>query len=136
MKITARLADASDAPQFTEWVTSTSLNLFDPDIATYPNLRTLAIDKNGSPVLYIPFQPTFTVESLAHKPDITPRENAVALRAFQDAIEKLAAAYGIREIYFMCKDESLIDFVEGHGYERVKCAVLRKKIGKAEEAVQ
>lgn len=128
MKAEVRLASESDAPLCTEWILHTPDNLLDPEVANYPNLRTLAIDLAGQPSLYAPFHPVYMVESLAHRPDITAKENAYALRKFQNALEELAKAYGIREVYWMCKDESLIAFAERHGYEVVKYKMLRKKV--------
>jgi hypothetical protein len=128
MKAVVRLAVEDEAPQFCEWMTTTKDNLFDPDIAKYPSLRTLAIDVDGSPAVYIPFHPVMVIESLAHRPEITNRENAVALIRGEAVVEKLARMYGMSEIYWMCKDESLIGFAQRYGYEVVDCKVLRKKL--------
>lgn len=128
MKTTVRIAEEKDAEQLVTWLLNTPQNMFDPDIASYPSLRTLAVDQDDKTVVYAPFHPVFAVESLAHKPDITPKENAIALRKVQDALEELARVYGIREIYWMCRDENLVKFAERHGYEVLKCAVLRKKV--------
>lgn len=128
MKTQVTLATAEDAPLFTKWITNTPLNMFDPDIAKYPSLRTLRIDVDGKPTLYVPFHPVFMVESLAHAPDVSPRQNAYALAKFHYTIEDLARTYGIAETYWMCRDQSLIKFAERHGYELVTCSVLRKKV--------
>ena len=130
MKITIREATPADAEQFMEWFKNTPLNLSDPGIAQYPLLKTLAVDKDGETITYVPFHPVFVVESLAHKPDITPRENAVALRRAQDAIDALAKQHGVSEVWWQCSDESLIEFAQRHGYEVIKTAVLKKKVGK------
>lgn len=129
MKITIRLAEEKDAEKFVEWSRSTPNNLFDPAISTYPSLITLAADKGDETISYVPFHPVVVIESIAHKPDITPRENAVVFRKAQDAIEALAKQKGIAECWWMCADESLIKFAQRHGYEVVKTTVLRKKVG-------
>jgi hypothetical protein len=129
MKTTVRLANESDAQNFVGWQTGTRLNLFDPAIATYPSLRTLAVDIDGSPVSYVPFHPVMAVESIGHKPDLTPRENAYALRKVQDALEDVARTYGMAEIWWQCSDPTLIEFAKRHGYEVLTSAVtLRKKV--------
>lgn len=129
MKTEIRLAEEKDVPQFLEWSANTPNNLFDPGIANYPNLRVFAADQNDKPVLYVPFHPVMVVESLAHKPDITTKENARALRKVQDELEALAKVYGIAEVWWQCSDQSLVAFAERHGYEVLKNAVtLRKKV--------
>jgi hypothetical protein len=128
LKVEVRLATEKDAEKFVEWEAVTTDNLWDPTIAGYPNLRTLAVDIDGEPAVYVPFHPVFVVESLGHKPGITPRENAYALRKVQNALEDLARQYGIAECWWMCADASLMEFVKRHGYEVVQTHVLRKKV--------
>lgn len=129
MKTTVRLANESDAQNFVEWQESTELNLFDPTIATYPSLRTLAVDIDGAPVSYVPFHPVIAVESIGHKPNLSPRENAYALRKIQNALEELARTYGMAEIWWQCADPTLIELAKRHGYEVLSSAVtLRKKV--------
>lgn len=129
MKVDVRLAEEKDAPLASEWLVSTPSNLLDPDIASYPSLRTLAVDIKGEPALYVPFHPVLVVESLGHKPGITPRENAYALRKVQDALEVVATKYGIAEVWWNCSDPTLIELAKRHGYEVLTTAVtLRKKV--------
>jgi len=128
MKANIRLAEPSDTENFTKWIRTTPNNMFDPVISTYPNLRVLAVDVNDEPAVYVPFHPVMCVDALAHKPDITPRENAKAFRAIQDTLEEYAATYGMKEIWWMCKDQSLIDFAKRYDYEVVNVPVLRKKL--------
>lgn len=130
MKITIRQAEPKDGPKFVEFATNTADNLFDPDIVNYPSLQTLAVDKDGETISYVPFHPVIVVESLAHKPGITPRENAVGLRRAQDTIEEIAKKYGIAEIWWECADPRLIEFAQRHGYRAVTTTVLRKKVGR------
>jgi len=71
---TTRLAKPEDVAQFTEWSRSTPRNGFDPTIAEYPTLRALTIEKDGEPLLYIPFHVALVTESAACQPGITARE--------------------------------------------------------------
>lgn len=107
---------------------STEKNLFDPAISKYPSLRTLAVEIDTKPAVYVPFHPVLMVESIAHKPNISPRENAYALSKIQATLDATAKAYGIAEIYWMCADKSLIDIAQRYGYEVVNVPVLRKKV--------
>lgn len=128
MKISVTLAQPSDAALASEWMTSTKDNLFDSEILTYPSLRILKASVNGEPSAFLPMQPVFVLESIAHRPDITPRENAYCLRKLQDQIEETARSYGIREVYWVCRDESLINFSEHHGYRKMPGTLMRMKI--------
>lgn len=128
MQTSVTLAAQEDAPELVDWITSTPNNMLDPGIANYPSLRTLKVSVGDKSSMYMPFHPVFCVESLAHRPDIKPRENAYALRKAQDVLEQMARSYGISEILWMCKDESLIQFAGRHGYEVLTCHVLRKKV--------
>ena len=128
MKISCRFAEPAEATQFIEWMTSTNNNLFDPSIVKYPSLRTVVVEKDGEPQTYVPFHPVLVLESLAQRPGLTPRENAVGLRRLQDTIESTAKQYGMAEVWWMCADKDLIHFAQQHGYEVIKTAVLRKKV--------
>lgn len=129
LRTSVRLATAEDAPQAAEWMLSTPLNLFDPEIANYPSLRTLAVDIDGSPELYVPFHPVLVVESLAHAPNVNHRRNAYALLQAQKSLDNIARSYGMSEIYWMCQDQSLINLAVRHGdYRPVNSQVLRKKV--------
>src|SRR4051812_4533323 len=102
MKAEVRLAQPEDAALASEWLQGTSDNLLDPSIVNYPSLRVFVADVNDSPSVFAPFHPVLVVESLGHRPDITPKENAYSIRKLQDALEKTAKAYGISEIWWMC----------------------------------
>lgn len=128
MKVTVRIAEEKDAEQFVEWEQRTENNGFDPTIAQYPSLRTLVSEIDGEPALYTPFHPVIVVESLGHRPGITPRQNAISIYRADQAIEQLARSYGMAEVWWMCSDESLIKAAQSRGYEVVKTTVLRKKV--------
>jgi hypothetical protein len=128
MKAEVRLASPTDVAKASEFIHNTPNNLLDPGIVDYPSLRVLAVDVNEDPKVFAPIHPVLVVESLAHSPGITPRENAYALRKLQDALEATAKVYGISEIWWMCADPTLIELAARHGYEEVKTKVLRKKV--------
>lgn len=128
MKASVRMASPADTDTYLEYTKSTKDNLFDPEIASYPSLRTLAVDVDGKPSLYVPFHPILVIESLSHRPDTTLRENAYAIKKAGDLVEEVAQHYGMAEVWWMCKDESLIKAAQHHGYELVKTPVLRKKV--------
>lgn len=128
MKTQVSLASPEDAAQASEWLLNTPDNLLDPAVISYPNLRTLKVDVDGEPVLYVPFHPVFCLESLGVKPGVSPRKLAYALRKAQDALEELAKAYGIKEVIQACKEPTTLAFSLRHGYEKLPGEVLRKKV--------
>lgn len=128
MKSLVRLATQEDVPTYLEYTRTTPDNLFDPDISGYPSLRTLAVEVNGRPSLYAPFHPVIVIESLAHRPNTTARENALCIYRADKVIEDHARHYGIAEVHWQCADSSLIETAQRYGYTLVKTAVLKKKI--------
>ena|SRR5438067_6305568 len=101
---TVRLAAEKDAAQLTDWLNNTPNNLFDPECFTYPNLRVLVVEKDGEPIIYFPFDVIFQGGSLALKPGADKKHLAYGFRTLENALLALAVFYGIREIYFACKD--------------------------------
>lgn len=53
---TARFASQEDIPNCVEWIhANRAKNHYDPDIFKYDSTRVAAVDKDGEPVLYLPF---------------------------------------------------------------------------------
>lgn len=128
-QVFVRLAEDKDASQFEEWVKAAQeINLFDPNVMTYPTTRTL-VAHNGENLLYMPVQNVLMMESLAPKPGIAPIDEAVALREITKTVAFMASQQGIREQYFLCKDERVVKFGSAHGYEVLPFKVLRMKVG-------
>lgn len=110
---------------FIKWVNKTPGNLYDPGILNYPTLRVLT-SYNGEPVAFLPMQQALFLESLAVK---EPRiENAQAFRDLVKGAEQHASSLGIRELYFLCRDERVISIAENHGFERVPYPLTRMKL--------
>ena len=132
MKLTVEAADfaqAGLAQKFKEWAFNTEGNLFDPDVMFYPTTNTLVVkDEAGEPELFGPFQATITLESLAPRPGISPLEMARALKKYMEGIIAIARHTGVREVNFICKDEGLVEFLEGRDFELIKHPVLRVKV--------
>lgn len=79
----------------------------------------LARAANKEAQLFIPFQATVTIESIAARPGITPREMAVALRKWHDGVEEICQRFRIREIYFVVADDRVAEFALHHGYTEI-----------------
>lgn len=128
-QIWVRFAEAKDEPQFAEWVKAAQeINLFDPSVMSYPTTKTLCAHTDEEAKLFMPYQLTLTMESLAPKPGIAPIEEALALREIAKAINVLASQAAIREVYFLCKDERVVKFAENHGFEKLPYTTMRLKV--------
>jgi hypothetical protein len=128
MKTTIRLAKPDEATQFTEWSLSTRQNGLDPDIANYPNLRTLTIELDGEPAIYVPIHPVLVIESVAVRPGLTPRQYITSLLQAKSTIEQIARGYGIAEIHTSSTYQPMIRTLARHGYEPIIGTALRKKV--------
>ncbi|HWF03825.1 MAG TPA: hypothetical protein VHA06_09070 [Candidatus Angelobacter sp.] len=120
MELTSRGADFSkkeDRDIFTEWVFNTPNNLFDQKVIFYPTTNTIMVERDGAPIFFGPFQLVVMLESLAPKPDISPREMAAALAKFHEGIVNVCRQMKLREVYFVCADERISQFVLNHPIE-------------------
>ncbi len=111
------LAQPSDAEQLGEWLCSTKGNLYDPDILKAPTLTAACAYNGEGPIAYLPAQNVLVLESLAVKPGSPPLENGQAFRDLVKAMELVASQRQIREIIFVCADESVVKVAQNHGFE-------------------
>lgn len=119
-----------DKKNFAEWVWQMlHLNLFDMDVIGYPRTIMLRAQADEDPILYCPLQSVLMFESLAPKPGLSPRQEALALWRFGELVDKLALESGHREVYFMCADDRVADICARHGFQEVRgVRLLKKKI--------
>lgn len=103
------------------------INLFDPAVMDYPTTRTV-VAHNGEPLMYMPYQQVLMMESLAPKPGISPIEEGLALREITKSVALLASQAGIREAYFLCKDERVVKFASAHGFEVLPWTTMRMRL--------
>lgn len=131
-QIFVRQAVPNDAPIYQEWAPTTKDALLDPGVLTYPSTRVL-VAHHGDPVLMMPVQTAFVLESLAVKPGLSPLEEAEALKQLTKTVAYAAGSQGVREIYFLCKDERVVEFAKRHGYEEIPWKCLRLKLDDVEK---
>lgn len=124
---TVRLASEKDAAQLTTWLANTPNNLFDPEIASYPTLTVLVVEKDGEPIIYFPYHLVMQGESLAIKPGAEKKDLAYGFRALDNAFAAIARANGVGECFFACADESFSRFAAKHTWTPVKHQYLRRK---------
>src|SRR5437588_430625 len=115
MKITANpmtVGEMSeeDRKNFAEWVwASRALNCFDMEVVSYPKTVMVRADAPEGAVLYVPLQSVLLFESLAPKPGISPRMEALALYLIGEKVSEMALHTGHREVYFFCKDDRVAE---------------------------
>ncbi len=68
------------------------------------------------------------LEAHAKRPDITPRQSARAINEMFEGMKRVAAAYGIKEIYFASTQVPLQKMAEKRGCERVNLQMYRYKL--------
>lgn len=123
-----RASQPEDTKEIADWLVSTEGNLFDPGILKYPTLRTISAYNGDGNVAHLPAQQAMMLESLAVRPGVSILDAAQAFRDLVKGMELLASTIGIREMYFICKDENVLKVAEGHGFERIEFPVVRLKL--------
>ena len=127
-----------DAEKFISWVWQARyINCFDPDVLSYPrSCMATAKDAEGA-TLYIPIQPVLMYESIAPRPGISAKREAISLRRIGDLLEEVSRDTGLMEQYFLCKDDRVADLCAAHGFTEMEgYRILKKKVSarKTEEA--
>jgi hypothetical protein len=121
-----------DLPRFTQWITRIAdANILDPSVVTYP-ATTVLCAHTDKPRLYMPVQKVPMLESLAPAPDLSPLEFAECIKQLVKAVVMAAGNEGMREVYFLCKDDNVIKLAERHHFERLPYTVMRLKLDKLE----
>lgn len=135
-KFSVRPAEPKDSQNYMDWLKAASdINLVDTRVYQYPTCNTVAVEKNGEPVLMNSFHAVLVMEALAPKPGLSTRDEAAALLKLYEAIRNVAEATGVREIWLACVDERVQKFIEGRGFKRFHAPMFRMLLGREEESV-
>lgn len=127
-RIKVEKATTNDWPQMADWMALLSnRNNVDTDIFSYPATEVLKAS-NGKPIIFMPIQKTFFLESLAINPEASAGETASALNALFNVIEFEARTQGHGETYFLCADEQTCKFAEHQGLEKINLTLYRRKL--------
>lgn len=126
--IFVRPARAAEAQRFLEWSVATPNNLFDKDVASYPSTKTLCAYNKQGPVLYVPRQQVFFLESLAINPEASEIDIAAALKEITQNVVSEAHEKGVGEIYFLCRDEATLEFAKRQCFEELPWRLCRIRL--------
>jgi len=62
---------------------------------------------------------------------------ALALARFGEAVDEIAEGTGVREAWFICKDDNVANLCKAHGFEELlNFRVLRRKIERRTTAAE
>lgn len=132
--IWVRKAEQRDVAQLGQWLVNTPHNLFDRDVFFYPQTTTNVAFKREKKIAFMPMQLATVLESLAINPEASPRETAQALAELVKVAVTQSRERGIKEIYFVCKDESTAEYAKRHYFEELPHRTFRLKIDSLESS--
>ena len=131
-----RKVESKDAIQLADWLQSTANNLADRDVFFYPHSTVNVAFSGAKKLAFMPAQLATVLESLAINPENTERETARALAELTKAIVLQSRERGVKEIYFVCKDESTAEFAKRQLFEELPYRTFRLKIDNLESPLQ
>jgi len=122
--------DEADKQQFIDWVWQMRhLNLFVPEVMSYPRTVVCKASAGDEALAYIPLQSVLMYDSIAPKPGLSPRQEAMSLWRIGEAVDKAAQDSKHREVYFFCKDDRVADICSDHGFEEIRgVRLLRRRL--------
>jgi hypothetical protein len=127
-----RKVEKRDVAELGQWLNETPDNLFDPAPFFYPLTTTDVAFKRDKKIGFMPAQQVMMLESLAFNPASTERERAIALSELMKSAIAHARDKQVKEIYFVCKDDSTAEFAKRHLFEELKHRTFRLKIDSLE----
>ena len=114
-----------DDPLAREWLDK--IPEFDSGVLSYPTTRMLC-SYNSHPIGFLPIQKAVVLESMALSPNSDEIVGAQAMRDLFKGAELCASSDGIREIYFLATDETMVKVAEKHNLEKLKWPVYRMRL--------
>jgi hypothetical protein len=99
---------------------------FDADVLDHKNTTVLVARAPGEgPAGFLPIQQPIMMESVALRPDLTQREQALVMsRLAEYAIEECCRR-DAAEVYFLCHDPQTERFAQRHHFSRVPLPLYR-----------
>lgn len=104
-----------------------AISALDPSVFSYPATQIL-VAESDKPILFMPVQTTYMLESLGPTVEASDLEIAAALKQMTQVIHWEACKAGIGEYYMLCSHQRTQDFAQMHGYEEVLMKIYRRKV--------
>jgi hypothetical protein len=127
-----RPSTPKDFPLFSKWLEGTKDNLFDPAVFTYKGTTAWCAYNKSGPLVFMPAQRPFMMESLAINPDASEIDIAIALKELFQAMVLEAHKSGEGEIYFLCSQPETIAFAKKHEFLELPERVFRVRLSDLE----
>ena len=108
------------------------ISFLDPETLTYPVTRIL-VAENGKPVMFLPVQTCYVLESLGPTKEASDMEIASALKQLTAILHYESSKAGHGEMLFFCGHPATQNFAEKHGWERVDIPIYRWKVSRSGE---
>lgn len=100
--------------------------LFDPDVLEHKASTVLAAcTPGGGSVGFLPIQQPLMMESVALRPNLTQREQALVLSRFAEYTIEECVRRDAGEVYFLCHDPKTEHFAAKHHFKRVDLPLYR-----------
>jgi hypothetical protein len=112
-------AQPEDSDALIAAMDSTPDNLCDPKIFGYSTLSVLKAVRDDKPLIFMPFQICYVLESLAICEGNSELDTALSLSELVKTVRWEAHCKGIKEILFICKESSTIAFAKKHGFDEL-----------------
>lgn len=103
------------------------ISFLDPKVFEYPTTRVL-VAENSHPVMYLPVQTCYVLESLGPTEEATDLEIASSLKQLTAILHYESARNGQGEMLFFCGHEATQAFAQKHGWERVNIPIYRWRV--------
>lgn len=118
-----------DVKDFMEWVFRIrQINKFNPIVMSYPRTVMTVAKNEEENLLFIPLQAVLMFDSIAPKPGLSPRQEALCLWRIGQKVDEVMMTTGFRECIFFTSDDSVADICSQHGFTELKgVRILRKK---------
>ena len=100
-------------------------NLFDLDVLRHSTTFTLCAYDASGPLLFVPVQQPFLMESLAIRPTLDDTRKALALARITEALITDAHRRDVGEIYLHGHDDRTIKFAARHEFREIMWPFFR-----------
>lgn len=125
--IFVRKADPKFEP-VKEWVAANNRTGFDPKVLDYPSTEVLAA-YNGQTLAYLPVKTVAVFDSVGFAPGIDQTAKTAAMIEMVKSTVTLAYQGGIRELWFLTKDDSVVGGAKLMGFKELEdLHVLRMEL--------
>jgi hypothetical protein len=135
--ITVRIADASDAELFAEWIADSThipyQDVQDSLKESNPTSVTLVMEQDGKVLLFFPTYAIAMLGFIGFNPDTSDLERLRALDAAKRAAQAFWSTYGVTEIATLTKEHyPIAQWAMRHGFEMDERQIVKLKTKPAE----